>query len=91
MEAPSIPRYHATVPPQDDPGTKQMTLRLERDLADRLEAVSEVEGRSMAAVVRDAIADHVERRRRDPDFRRRLDETLRRQRRLLELLADDEA
>jgi predicted transcriptional regulator len=81
------------VTPQKDQETgrdsKAMTLRLPSDLHQRLAAVAEVEGDPIAEVVRRAVADHVDQRRRDPEFRAKLDETLRRQQRLLDLLGED--
>jgi predicted transcriptional regulator len=70
-------------------GTKSMLLRLNEDLADRLRAVAEVEDRSVSDVIREAISEHVERRRRDPEFRRQVAESMKRHERLLRLLADD--
>ena len=67
-----------------------MLLRLEEDLADRLKAVAEVDDRSVSDVIREAIAEHVERRRRDPAFRTRVAESLQRHERLLRLLEEDE-
>jgi predicted transcriptional regulator len=69
--------------------SKAMTLRLPGDLHERLAAVAEVEGEPISEVVRRAVSDHVERRRRDPEFRAKLAETLRRQRRLLDLLGEE--
>jgi predicted DNA-binding protein len=71
-------------------GTKNMVLRLEPRLAERLQAVAEVEGRSVSDVVREAIAALVEQRRSDRHFRRLLEENLARHRRMLDLLRDDE-
>lgn len=68
--------------------TKNMTLRLDRALANQVQAVAEVEGRSVANVVRDAIVQHVDQRRRDPRFHELLEESMKRHERLLELLAD---
>jgi predicted transcriptional regulator len=70
--------------------TKNMVLRLDPQLAERLQAVAEVEGRSVSDVVREAIASLVEQRRSDRRFRRLLEENLARHRRMLELLRDDE-
>ena len=70
--------------------TKSVLLRLEEDLADRLKAVAEVEDRSVSEVIREAIAEHVERRRRDPAFRKLVAESVKRHQRLLRLLAEDE-
>ena len=67
-----------------------MVLRLDPDLAERLQAVAEVEGRSVSDVVREAIAQLVARRRRDKKFIRLLEENLKRHERLLTMLRDDE-
>ena len=69
--------------------SKAMTLRLPSELHQRLAAVAEVEGEPIAEVVRRAVSDHVERRRRDPDFRTKLEATMRQHRRLLDLLGED--
>jgi predicted transcriptional regulator len=74
----------------DPGGTKNMVLRLEPRLAERLQAVAEVEGRSVSDVVREAIATLVEQRRSDRQFRRLLEENLARHRRMLDLFKDDE-
>ena len=70
-------------------GTKNMVLRLDPDLAARLQTVAEVEGRSVSDVVREAIADLVERRRNDQRFIRLLEENLARHERALNALRDD--
>jgi predicted transcriptional regulator len=69
--------------------TKNMVLRLEPALAERLEAVAEVEGRSVSDVVREAIADLVAARQKDERFIRLLEENLARHERMLQLLRDD--
>ncbi len=69
--------------------TKNMVLRLDPGLAERLEAVAEVEGRSVSDVVREAIAALVEERRKDARFIRLLEENLAKHRRILDLLRDD--
>jgi predicted transcriptional regulator len=69
--------------------TKNMMLRLDRDLAERLAAVAEVEGRTMSDVAREAIAALVETRRKDERFRRLLEDNLARHQRLLDLLRQD--
>lgn len=88
-----IPRYHDTVTPSRDEGgnkeSKAMTLRLPGELHERLAAVAEVEGEPIAEVVRRAVSDHVEQRRRDPEFRAKVQETLQQHRRLIELLGED--
>jgi len=67
-----------------------MMLRLDPQLAERLQTVAEVEGRSVAEVVREAIATLVEQRRGDERFRRQLEENLARHERALRLLQDDD-
>ena len=68
--------------------TKSMTLRMEEPLADKVQTIAEVEGTTVSDVIRDALADHVERRRRDPEFQAMLKRNLRRHKELLDLLAD---
>jgi predicted transcriptional regulator len=70
--------------------TKNMVLRLDRDLAERLAGIAEVEGRSVSDVAREAIAALVEARRKDKRFRRLLEDSLARHQRLLELLRGEE-
>ena len=65
-----------------------MVLRLDPDLAARLQTVAEVEGRSVSDVVREAITDLVERRRNDQRFIRLLEENLARHERALNALRD---
>jgi predicted transcriptional regulator len=69
--------------------TKNMLLRMDPGLAEQLEAVAEVEGRSVSDVAREAIADLVQARRRDKRFLQLLEDNLARHRRILELLRDD--
>jgi predicted transcriptional regulator len=69
---------------------KQLLLRLDPELAERLETVAEVEGRSVSDVVREAIAELVKRRRKDKRFIQLLEENLARHQRVLEALRDDE-
>jgi predicted DNA-binding protein len=64
-------------------------LRLEPELAERLAAVAEVEGRTVSDVAREAIAALIETRRNDKQFRRLLEDNLARHRRLLDLLRED--
>ena len=70
--------------------TKNLLLRLDPELAKRLEVVAEVEGRSVSDVVREAIAELVARRRRDKRFLALLDDNLARHRQALELLQDEQ-
>jgi predicted DNA-binding protein len=66
--------------------TKAMTLRLSRDQAEELEAVALVEDRPVAEIVREAIASHIDKRRTDPRFQKKLKESLERNRRVLQRL-----
>ena len=70
--------------------TKNMVLRLDPELAERLAGIAEVEGRSVSDVAREAIVTLVEARRKDKRFRRLLEDSLARHQRLLELLRGDE-
>ena len=76
--------------PMKPGSTKNLLLRLDPDLAERLQVVAAVEGRSVSDVVREAIAKLVEQRRRDQRFLRLLDDNLARHQRALELLRDDQ-
>jgi predicted DNA-binding protein len=70
--------------------TKNLLLRLDPHLAERLQVVADVEGRSVSDVVREAIAKLVEQRRNDKRFLRLLDDNLARHQRALRLLRDDQ-
>ena len=67
-------------------GTKNIVLRLDQQLAERLQTVADVEGRSVSDVLREAVAALVEQRRRDERFIRLLEENVARHQRLLEAL-----
>src|SRR5918992_2592918 len=69
--------------------TKNMVLRLDPALAERLRLIAEAEGRSVSDVARQAIADLVERRRKDRRFLRLLDDNLTRHAEALRLLRDE--
>ena len=73
---------------QRERGTKSMVLRLDQTLAERLQVVADAEGRSVSDVVREAIADLVERRGKDKAFLHLLEENLARQERVLRELRD---
>jgi predicted transcriptional regulator len=66
-----------------------MVLRLEPGLAERLEAVAEVEGRSVSDVVREAITSLVDERQRDERFIRLLEDNVARHQRILQMLRDE--
>ncbi len=66
---------------------KNMTLRLSAVQADELEAVARAEGISVSDAVREAITEHIERKRKDEAFRERLRAVMKRDREILERLA----
>jgi predicted transcriptional regulator len=71
-------------------GTKNIVLRLDQELAERLQTVADVEGRSVSDVLREAVATLVEQRRSDERFIRLLEENVARHQRLLEALRDQD-
>ncbi len=66
---------------------KSMTLRLSAEQADELEAVARAEGISVSDAVREAITEHIDRKRKDKAFRERLRAVMDRDREILERLA----
>jgi len=76
--------------PMKPGSTKNLLLRLDPDLAGRLQTVADVEGRPVSDVVREAIATLVEQRRSDERFLRLLEDNLARHRQALDLLRDDQ-
>jgi len=66
---------------------KNMTLRLSTSQAHELEAVARAEGVTVSDAVREAIAEHIERKRKDKAFRERLKTVLERDREILDRLA----
>jgi predicted transcriptional regulator len=71
-------------------GTKNILLRLDPELAERLQTVASVEGRSVSDVAREAIAELVDQRRQDRRFSRLLDENLARHEESLRRLRGDD-
>jgi predicted DNA-binding protein len=71
-------------------GTKNILLRLDPELAERVRAVAEVEGRTVSDVVREAVANLVEQRRKDKHFTALLEQSLVRHQRTLDLLREDD-
>jgi len=76
--------------PMKPGSTKNLLLRLDPELAGRLQTVADVEGRPVSDVVREAIATLVEQRRNDERFRRMLEDNLARHRQALDLLRDEQ-
>lgn len=71
-------------------GTKNIMLRLDPEMAERLRVVADVEGRSVSDVLREAVAKLIEQRRGDKRFIGLLEENLARHQRLLEALRDED-
>lgn len=67
--------------------TKNLTVRLPDDLAADAEAVARAEGTSLNETIKDALAEAIERRRKDPEFKKRLRDIVKQDRELLERLA----
>jgi hypothetical protein len=67
--------------------TKNLTVRLPEDLAAAAEAVARADGTSLNETVKEALAEAVERRRKDPAFKKRLRQIIEEDRELLERLA----
>jgi hypothetical protein len=68
--------------------TRVTTIRQTADQHAELEAVAQVEGVPVSQIVREAIAETLEKRRNDPEFRARLRRHLDDNRRILERLAE---
>jgi predicted DNA-binding protein len=76
------------MPSERPAGTKNIVLRLDQELAERLQTVADVEGRSVSDVLREAVARLVEERRGDERFLALLEENVARHQRLLRALRD---
>lgn len=63
--------------------SKAMTVRLSAEQAEALETVATVEGRAISEIVRAAISDHIEARKKDQAFQDSLRERIDRAQRLL--------
>lgn len=62
---------------------KAMTIRLSADQAEALETVATVEDLPVSEIIRAAIADHIEKRKKDPVFQDGLKDRINRARRLM--------
>lgn len=67
--------------------TRARTLRLTVEEAEILEAIAGVDDVSVNEEIRRAITTHIEARRRDADFRKRLEASIERNQEILERLA----
>jgi predicted transcriptional regulator len=64
--------------------SKAMTIRLSTDQAEELETVASVENLPVAEVIRAAIAEHIDSRKQDEQFRRTLRDRIERTQRMLD-------
>ena len=62
---------------------KAMTIRLSAEQAEALETVATVEAMPVSEVIRAAITEHIDARRKDPAFQDNLKDRIERARRLL--------
>jgi predicted transcriptional regulator len=62
---------------------KAMTIRLSADQAQELETVATVDNQPVSEVIRAAIAEHIENRRKDADFQDGLKDRIERAQKLL--------
>ncbi|MCY4515142.1 MAG: DUF6290 family protein [Candidatus Tectomicrobia bacterium] len=60
-----------------------MTIRLSADQSEQLDTIAAVDGRSISHVIRAAIAEHIEERKRDTAFQEILRARIERTRRML--------
>lgn len=67
--------------------TRNLTVRLDDDLAEDTEAIARADGKSMNETVKLALVEAVQRRRSDPAFKARLRRIIEEDRELLERLA----
>jgi predicted DNA-binding protein len=66
---------------------KAMTIRFDKEQSEQLEAIARVDGIPVSEAIRDAIAKHIEERRRDKEFQARLRASLQRNEEILRKLA----
>ncbi len=67
---------------------KELTLRLSRAQHEEIRAVAEAENVPVSEVIREAIFEHVEKKRKDEAFRARLRASIERNQRILRRLAE---
>jgi len=67
---------------------RAFTVRLDTDQAAELEAVAAADGVSVAEVIRQAVADRIVARRKDPAFQARIRSIVEQNQRVLERLAE---
>ena len=62
---------------------KAMTIRLSADQSEELDTIAAVDGQPVSHVIRSAIAEHIEERKRDTAFQDMLRQRIERARRML--------
>ncbi|MCY4026741.1 MAG: hypothetical protein OXH75_10580 [Acidobacteria bacterium] len=62
---------------------KAMTVRLSADQSEELDTIAAVDGQPVAHVIRSAIAEHIQERKRDAAFQDMLRQRIERARRML--------
>ena len=67
--------------------TRNLTVRLDSELAANAEAIARADGTSLNETVKQALSEAVQRRRSDPEFKARLRRIIEEDRELLERLA----
>lgn len=67
---------------------KAITVRLDADQAADIEVVAAADGVSVAEEIRQAVADRIDARRRDPAFQERIRSIIEQNQRVLERLAE---
>jgi hypothetical protein len=67
---------------------KAITVRLDADQAADIEVVATADGVSVAEEIRQAVADRIDARRRDPAFQERIRSIIEQNQRVLERLAE---
>jgi predicted DNA-binding protein len=70
-----------------DTNRKTMTVRMARETAEQLEAIAQVESVPVAEVIREALARHIEERRNDAAFQKRLRASVERNKAIFERLS----
>lgn len=68
--------------------TRAFTVRLPVEQAEDIETLAQVDGMSVAQLVRSALDDRIAARRADPEFTAQLQKAITRNRRALERLAE---
>ncbi len=70
----------------DNERQRNLTLRLPEHQARALEKVAQIDGIPMTEAIRNAIAAHIDARRDDPEFRRRVEAIIEQDRQILQQL-----